>query len=92
MADKRTKLRAHAATPGLAILDNAGTTAPCTILDLSGTGACLTFRSGVIVPTAFALRVGAERKACRVEVRWRRAERIGVEFIEPRVVPDVMPG
>lgn len=90
MADNRGKVRARATTPGSASFDTAGLETPCTVLDLSSTGACLTFRAGVTVPASFGLRIGSERKAQRVEVRWRRADRIGVAFLEPRAAPDVM--
>ncbi len=90
MADNRGKVRARATTPGSASFDKADAEIPCTVLDLSSTGACLTFRNGVTVPNAFGLRIGSERRAHRVEVRWRRADRIGVAFLEPRAAPDVM--
>lgn len=90
MAENRTKLRARATTLGSAVIGTSAEEVACIVLDHSSTGACLTFRSSVSVPTSFALRIGRERRAHPVEVKWRKADRIGVAFLEPRDVPDVM--
>lgn len=92
MAENRAKLRARAVTPGQAFFGKDAVGVSCMVLDLSGTGACLTFRAGVAVPAAFSLRIGQERRAYAVEVRWRKPDRIGVAFLEPRDAPDVFAG
>jgi hypothetical protein len=67
----------HAAT---ILLDGGRTAVPCTIRDFNGDGAGLCVPGDVILPDSFDLYVPTARITCRVSVRWRDDERIGVSF------------
>jgi hypothetical protein len=92
MLERRAKLRAHTALPGHAAFATLDAEVACTILDFSSVGACLTFEDGVAVPRLFALRIGLDPDVYEVRVVWRRPDRLGVAFLNPRAIPDVVAG
>ena len=92
MVERRVKLRARAAVPGRAVFAIATTEVPCVVLDFSAEGACLTFAEGVAPPRSFDLHIGLDPEPCTVRVVWRRPDRLGVAFLKPRAVPDVVLG
>jgi hypothetical protein len=53
---------------------------PCTLHNLTSTGACLTLASTDKVPDTFELTFdrGRSRRPCRV--KWRTGDRVGVSF------------
>jgi hypothetical protein len=53
---------------------------PCTVIDLTNTGACISFTRGQNVPDRFELTFGSRqpRRACRVT--WRSDNQVGVAF------------
>ncbi|MGU9979639.1 PilZ domain-containing protein [Phreatobacter sp. HK31-P] len=66
-----------------------GTEIPCTLLDVSQTGARLVAREPELVPDEFLLRLAVGRQALRhCAVVWRDGANIGVRFI---VAPDPEP-
>jgi hypothetical protein len=50
------------------------------------------FTSGTKVPDTFDLAIGKESIGLPVRVVWRRNAMMGVAFLIPRIVPDVIPG
>jgi PilZ domain len=54
---------------------------PCTILDLTNGGACISFADTYDIPDRFELAFGNRhaRRACRVT--WRNQNQIGVAFV-----------
>ncbi|MCJ2070509.1 PilZ domain-containing protein [Methylobacterium sp. J-030] len=65
---------------------------PCVVLNHSPTGACVLFASGTKVPNTFNLSIGKKSTALPVRVVWCRDATMGVAFLVPRIVPDVIPG
>lgn len=54
---------------------------PCTVKDVSNSGARLGVREGQKLPRAFWLKIAGYRRKRRAETRWREGDQIGVEFI-----------
>lgn len=92
MLERRAKLRARAAVPGLARFAVAAPEVPCVVLDFSSVGACVAFAVGLSPPRLFDLRIGLDPKPSAVRVVWRRPDRVGVALLKPRAAPDVVPG
>ncbi|WBL82119.1 helix-turn-helix domain-containing protein [Bradyrhizobium xenonodulans] len=84
MSDHRAATRHHTLRTGIVEFDN-GTgsiiSVPCTIRDVSATGARLQLNSSAWVPEQFAvIFTGGLRKACRLA--WRRERLIGSAFAD----------
>jgi two-component system cell cycle response regulator len=62
------------------IVDGEAGAISCVMIDISKTGARLRTPDGVSVPDRFRLSVEAMGIAASCEVRWRRANEIGVQF------------
>ncbi len=92
MLERREKQRAKTALPGSAAFARAAAETPCVVLNLSGRGACVAFAPDMEVPRVFELRIGRDPKVQTVRVIWRRTNTVGVAFLSPRAVPDVVPG
>ena len=61
------------------------------MLDLSVAGACLLLTRNVALPRHLDWIVGQEAQGRSARVVWQRADRIGVEFLEPRLdAPEVL--
>ncbi len=52
----------------------------CSVRDLSGGGARLSFADPLAVPDAFDLHLASRGTVFRAEVRWRKGRQIGVLF------------
>ena len=64
-----------------ALIDYGGDKTPCTIRDLSVTGAALELSDlSATVPEAFTLLVPEDRLKLPCRVVWRKAYKIGVNF------------
>lgn len=92
MLERRAKYRANTALPGSAAFARAQAEVQCVVLNLSGHGACVAFAPDAEVPRVFELRIGHDPKVQTVRVIWRRTNTVGVAFLAPRAVPDVIPG
>lgn len=92
MLERRAKLRVTSTLEGQASIAGSSVRSPCVVLNHSPTGACVLFASGTKVPNTFDLAIGKESAALPVRVVWRRNGMIGVAFLIPRIVPDVIPG
>jgi hypothetical protein len=56
------------------------------IRDMSASGALIRIPTNTSLPENFSLLVVSERKLYSAEVRWRKGETIGIEFVgEPRI-------
>ncbi|GMP01597.1 helix-turn-helix domain-containing protein [Bradyrhizobium sp. TM239] len=90
MSDHRAAVRHHTLRTGIVEFDN-GTgsivSVPCTIRDVSGTGARVALNSSAWVPEQFSLIFSSGlRKVCRLA--WRKERLIGGAFIEGYASPD----
>lgn len=61
-------------------IDYGGYKIPCTIRDLSTTGAALEVSDQKEIPATFTLIVPEDRLKLPCHVVWRRDHRIGIEF------------
>lgn len=84
MSDHRAATRHHTLRTGIVEFDNGSgsiISVPCTIRDVSATGARLQLNSSAWVPEQFAvIFTSGLRKACRLA--WRRDRLIGSAFAE----------
>jgi hypothetical protein len=80
MDDDRRSIRRTRIVRNVTILANH-VSIPCTILDLTNGGACISIAGTHEVPDQFELTFGSRHahRACRVT--WRAANQIGVAFI-----------
>jgi hypothetical protein len=58
----------------------------CVVLDHSEGGARLHLEDSFTPPDLFLLRAPFSRNVRLAQVRWRRADQIGVEFVEPEAL------
>lgn len=90
MSDHRAATRHHTQRTGIIEFDNGSgsiISVPCTIRDVSATGARLQLNSSAWVPEQFAvIFTGGLRKACRLA--WRRDRLIGSAFADGYASPD----
>ncbi|HUI98020.1 MAG TPA: PilZ domain-containing protein [Xanthobacteraceae bacterium] len=74
----RVRLAGLVATPATIILDPKRPGIPCTVVDISPTGASLDVADPERLPERFSLLNGKTARSCLV--MWRRQHRIGVQF------------
>lgn len=80
--DKRKSIRRMtSAQAQIVSLDRARPGLICTVLDMSRTGARLSFRNPRVVPDRFILVVPDQGVRCAGLVAWRSASEIGVRFV-----------
>lgn len=58
----------------------------CDIRNMSGTGALLKVRDGVVVPNEFTLVVRRDGRHIPAKVMWRARETVGVHFTGPETI------
>jgi hypothetical protein len=77
----RTRMRHNAE---IVVMRRGATKLPCTLQDLTSTGACLTLADSHEVPDTFELTFDRSRshRACRV--KWRTGDKLGVSFEKPQ--------
>ena len=92
MLERRAKLRVTSTLRAHAFFNRFGADAPCLVLNHSPEGACVVFALGTRVPNTFELAIGINTNALPVKVMWRTRNTVGVSFVIPRIVPDVIPG
>jgi hypothetical protein len=54
---------------------------PCTVLDLSETGVCISVAGVEKIPDAFTLLLSQGSRGRSARVKWRRGNQIGAEFV-----------
>ncbi len=79
MAELRSVTRGRSTERGVVTL-NDGVKIDCALHDLSKTGARLEFRSRIILPRSFKLRLGKSGQEVAVTVMWQKATLAGVRF------------
>ncbi len=90
-ANNRRAKRKTTALPAMITFQNMRVTVPCTVADMSGTGAQIAFTASTIaqfgdldhLPQKFTLVLKADRMQVACEVKWRREGKIGVRFLGP---------
>jgi hypothetical protein len=79
MAESRSAPRGRSTERGVVTL-NDGVKIDCALHDVSETGARLEFRSRIILPRSFKLRLAKSRQEVAVTVMWQKATLAGVRF------------
>lgn len=90
-ACKRRSRRKETALPAMLTFHNMRLTVPCTVADMSGSGAKLSFPSTMQqqfgdmehLPEKCILVLKADRLQVDVQIMWRRQGKIGVRFLTP---------
>jgi PilZ domain len=78
MVETRIAPRVRVAKP--AVIEYGGDKTPCTIRDISITGASLEVSQAREVPSTFILTLSEDRLVLRCRVVWRKDFRLGVAF------------
>lgn len=89
--NNRRAKRKPTSLPAMVTFQNMRVSVPCTVADMSGTGAKLTFTKAAInqygdlehMPETFTLVLRADRMQVESEIKWRRECQIGVRFLGP---------
>lgn len=85
--DKRSAPRRRILKAGIVAYNDRRSTLPCTVRDLSTTGARLRVNGSVNAPDTFDLIVELDCLEASCQVVWRKADQIGVRFLSaPRIV------
>ena len=90
-ANSRRAKRKPTALPAMITFKNMRVTVPCTVADMSGTGAQLMISAATStqfgdldhLPQKFTLVLKADRMQVESEIKWRREGQIGVRFLGP---------
>ncbi len=90
-ACKRRSRRKDTALPAMLTFHNMRLTVPCTVADMSGSGAKLSFPTTMQqqfgdmehLPDKCILVLKADRLQVDVQIMWRRQGKIGVRFLTP---------
>lgn len=53
---------------------------PCTVTDISNSGARIAIEESHELPDSFWLKVSGYRRKMKAETRWRKGNEVGVEF------------
>jgi hypothetical protein len=85
-AEERGPVRRRILKAGIACFNGRHSTLPCTVRDLSDTGARVRSNGSINVPDTFELHIELDGLWANCEVIWRRGEEIGVRFTEPPVI------
>jgi len=78
MIEKRTAARFRVLKGGLVAID--GGSIPCTVRNMSSTGAAVEFAQRVDLPATFTLVIERDRFARRCRPVWRNERRVGMAF------------
>ncbi len=85
--DGRMSPRRRVLKAGIAASNDRHLTTPCTVRDLSATGARLRVEGSRTVPDTFELIIELDGLEANCQVVWRKANEVGVRFVgAPRVV------
>lgn len=79
--DKRRAERKRTFIAGRMRFGRGALSSPCTVREMSDTGARITFEPGVTLPQTFTLEIPGRDFTREVELRWRHGESAGVAFI-----------
>jgi hypothetical protein len=80
MAKQRIIERIEARQSATILLNGGKTVVPCVIRDFNGDGVGLDVPKDSILPDAFDLHLPSSQATCRVHLRWRSKDRVGVAF------------
>ena len=82
MSDQRKSVRGRSYLGGTMMFNHGYSTMDCLVLNLSRSGAKLTFTNTVTVPGEFDLTIEQKGGSRKARMIWRRQDEVGVKFIE----------
>ena len=77
--DQRKSTRRSINTRGWIRVDGGFAVRPCSVLDLSDTGARLSIEGDI--PSSFTLLLSRDSKGRNARIKWRRGDKVGVVFV-----------
>jgi hypothetical protein len=80
MEERRAAQRSRVSRDAKIILGHASPTIPCTLHDLTNSGACLSLTGTVVLPETFELTFDNGRSCRPCYLRWRIDNKLGVAF------------
>ena len=90
-AENRLEPRKRVLMAGLVVVDDGTDVFPCTVLDVSATGARVRVAPERVLPGEFRLVVVRSRTAHLARVMWRNQQLAGVKFTETRFIDSHLP-
>lgn len=91
MSDKRKEARQRTFLKGRIIFNNGASSMDCLVRDLSSIGARLALTETATLPDTFDLFIPQKERTYRANLRWRRADGIGVAFVDETAIAAPVP-
>ncbi|CAA2105032.1 hypothetical protein MBUL_02990 [Methylobacterium bullatum] len=82
MSDNRKEARQRTFLKGRIIFNNGASSMDCLVRDMSATGARLALTETATLPEVFDLFIPQKERTYKANLRWRRADGIGVAFVD----------
>ncbi|MBO1022461.1 PilZ domain-containing protein [Methylobacterium sp. SD274] len=82
MSDNRKEARQRTFLKGRIIFNNGASSMDCLVRDMSATGARLALTETATLPEMFDLFIPQKERTYKANLRWRRADGIGVAFAD----------
>lgn len=83
MDERRKGVRSKSLLGARIVYNNRGSTIDCTVRNISPAGARLVFGGPVAAPDEFDLVISQKERTHRCRIVWRKANEIGVAFLDP---------
>ncbi len=90
-AENRGEPRKRVLMSGLAVTEDGGDAFPCTVLDVSSTGARVRVGPDRVLPDVFRLIVVRNRTVHMARVMWRNQQLAGVRFEDTYFIDSRLP-
>lgn len=91
MSEHRREIRQRTFLKGRIIFNKGASTMDCLVRDMSSSGARLALTETSTLPESFELYIPQKEKTYRASLCWRRADGIGVNFVDD-AAPAPAPG
>ncbi|TXN32270.1 PilZ domain-containing protein [Methylobacterium sp. WL19] len=91
MSDKRKEARQRTFLKGRIIFNNGASSMDCLVRDLSSIGARLALTETATLPEMFDLFIPQKERTYKANLRWRRADGIGVAFVDETTAATPVP-
>ncbi|KQO56992.1 MULTISPECIES: PilZ domain-containing protein [unclassified Methylobacterium] len=91
MSDNRKEARQRTFLKGRIIFNNGASSMDCLVRDMSATGARLALTETATLPEMFDLFIPQKERTYKANLRWRRADGIGVAFADETTAATPVP-
>ena len=85
--DRRWHRRRNSVLPGAVVFGDPATRVPCSVQNMSASGAQLNFTTPFDLPSQFRLEVPQLDLKVEAELAWSRGDRHGVRLLWPQQLP-----